>query len=120
MLLDDTAAPFEMTVRVHPEGYVEATAAGEIDFDTHRRLLDTLIGEIDRGHVRIVLDLGGVTFCDSTGLGALVRLCRETAARQGWFRVADPTPVVRRTIEGANVDRLIPIFQSVAEATRYL
>lgn len=55
------------------------TLAGEIDMSTVNRL-STAISEILTAAPvppRIVLDLRGVTFCDSQGLGTLVVLSRK-------------------------------------------
>jgi anti-anti-sigma factor len=105
-------------VQPHPAGYAEVTAAGELDFATHSVLFDALADEIDQGRARILLDLSGVTFCDSSGLGVLARVFRRTTERHGWLRVAAPGPRVRQTLEMANLDRMIPVYDTVAEARR--
>ncbi|HEU4421028.1 MAG TPA: STAS domain-containing protein [Pilimelia sp.] len=109
-----------MTVLPHPAGYAEVTAAGELDFSTHRVLLDAVADEIDHGRARILLDMSRVTFCDSSGLGVLARVFRRTTERRGWLRVAAPAPAVRRTMEIANLDRMIPVYDTVADAARDL
>jgi anti-anti-sigma factor len=52
--------------------------AGEIDVLTVTRL-STMVNEVlvDDPPSRIVLDMAGVTFCDSQGLGTLVVLSRK-------------------------------------------
>jgi anti-sigma B factor antagonist len=108
----------DVSVGQHPDGYVEVVAAGEIDFATHRALLGRLAAEIERGHSRILLDLSSVTFCDSTGIGMLVRIFRQAAQRGGWLRLAGPVPAVRRVLEITNLDRMIPVFDSVTDARK--
>ena len=55
--------------------------AGEIDMSTVQRLA-TAVDEILGGDTptRVVLDMAGVTFCDSQGLSALIGLNRDVSA----------------------------------------
>jgi anti-sigma B factor antagonist len=53
------------------------SVAGEIDVSTVAQL-NAAVGEVlVEAPPRVVLDLGGVTFCDSQGLGTLVALTRK-------------------------------------------
>jgi anti-sigma B factor antagonist len=52
---------------------------GEIDLQTAPRLSDAVNDALEEDPVRVVLDMGGVTFCDSRGLGTLVVLSRAAA-----------------------------------------
>ena len=53
--------------------------AGEIDMLTAHRLSSAVNEALTEAPPRIVLDLGGVTFCDSQGLGTLVVLSRKAS-----------------------------------------
>jgi anti-sigma B factor antagonist len=55
---------------------------GEIDMSTVERLSAVVGDLLNPAPPRIVLDLGGVTFCDSQGLGTLVVLSRKAALAQ--------------------------------------
>ncbi len=55
---------------------------GEIDMLTTARLADTVNDLLTEAPRRIVLDLAGVTFCDSQGLGTLVVLSRKATTAQ--------------------------------------
>jgi anti-sigma B factor antagonist len=56
--------------------------AGEIDMLTAARL-SSLVNEIlTDAPVRIVLDMAGVTFCDSQGLGTIVVLTKKASHSQ--------------------------------------
>ncbi|GAA1546150.1 hypothetical protein GCM10009827_077850 [Dactylosporangium maewongense] len=60
--------------------------AGEIDMSTVQRLATT-VDEILGGDApqRVVLDMSGVTFCDSQGLGTLVVLSRKATMAQSYL-----------------------------------
>lgn len=50
---------------------------GEIDMSTAPRLSSAVVELLNESPARVVLDMTGVTFCDSQGLGTLVVLSRK-------------------------------------------
>jgi anti-sigma B factor antagonist len=62
------------------EAVVQLT--GEIDMLTSTRLSDVVNDLLNEPPPRILLDLAGVTFCDSQGLGTLVVLSRKATTAQ--------------------------------------
>jgi anti-anti-sigma factor len=58
------------------------TLVGEIDMSTAGRLSAVVGDLLNPAPPRVVLDLAGVTFCDSQGLGTLVVLSRKAAQAQ--------------------------------------
>jgi anti-sigma B factor antagonist len=96
--LDVTGPPAQPHVRVD----------GEIDVATAPVLRTELLALIDAGAQQITLDLGGVPFVDSSGLGVLVgalRRLRET--RDGELRVDGVQVGVRKIFE---ITGLSPMF----------
>jgi anti-sigma B factor antagonist len=55
------------------------TATGEIDLATSPQLASALFHAIDEGAAEVVLDLYGVDFLDSAGIGTLVEVARIAA-----------------------------------------
>jgi anti-sigma B factor antagonist len=107
----------DVRLRGHGDGRTEVAVTGEIDFSSHKVLLGALMDEVEQGHTRIVLDLSEVAFCDSTGLGVLVQVRQRAIAGGGWLRLVGVTQPVRRALEITNLDRIIPSYRTVAEAT---
>lgn len=70
-----------ITVSRTPEEVVLGLA-GEIDMLTAARLSNVVNDVLTSPPPRIILDLGGVTFCDSQGLGTLVVLSRKASHSQ--------------------------------------
>ncbi|MFC4337080.1 STAS domain-containing protein [Salininema proteolyticum] len=67
---------------VRDEAETVVAVSGELDLQTKDILKDEVETALSGGTHRLVLDLEGVTFCDSTGLGTLVVLNRTaTKAR---------------------------------------
>lgn len=67
--------------------------------------------ESDRTHL-LVLDLSAVTFIDSTGLGALVRMYNAAAARGKGFSLRNPSGRVWRALRLTALDTALPIETS--------
>ena len=70
-----------IAVRRTPEEVV-LSLAGEIDMLTGTRLSNAVNEVLAEPPPRITLDLAGVTFCDSQGLGTLVVLSRKASHAQ--------------------------------------
>lgn len=56
---------------------------GEIDLSSAHLLVDTIDEVIDGGAATVVLDFAGVTFINSTGLGAMVAATKRLRADGG-------------------------------------
>lgn len=57
------------------------------------------------------------TFCDSTGISALVMGSRWARERGGELRIVVPDASVRRIFKATGADRLLRIFGNITEAT---
>ncbi|KWX01541.1 STAS domain-containing protein [Carbonactinospora thermoautotrophica] len=78
---------------------VELALEGEIDLDSAAVLRQALDDCFEAGHRCLVLDMGEVTFCDSSGLGALVAALKRARARGGWVRLENVRPQVAKLFE---------------------
>jgi anti-anti-sigma factor len=89
---------------------------GRFEFGT-RHEYKRLIGQIvQEGHRRLVLDLEGVTFLDSSALGLLLLTHQNFKLKDGNFSLVKPTGYVRQVLELANLPRVIPVYDSMDEA----
>jgi anti-sigma B factor antagonist len=80
---------------------------GRIISDDTGQLKDKVTSLFGAGRSQIVLDLGGVTFIDSTGLGELIS-CHTTAVRQK--SAIKLINLGKRSIELLVVTKLISVF----------
>ncbi|MGY4909241.1 anti-sigma factor antagonist [Micromonospora aurantiaca (nom. illeg.)] len=90
--------------------------AGDLDMSTTPQLRDRLYELTEAGARVVVVDLAGVGFMDSSGLGALVVGYKSLRERDGWLGLAGVRASVRRVFSITSVDRVIPLFDTVAEA----
>ena len=72
---------------------------------------------IDRGHIRLVLDLSKVDFVDSSGLGAIVS-CLKRIGPRGNLAVAGAKGAVAKLFALTRMDRVFPLHASVDDALK--
>ncbi|MBV8981723.1 MAG: STAS domain-containing protein [Acidimicrobiia bacterium] len=82
---------------------------GELDMHTSPDLRDQLVALIDSGANDIVLDLSGLEFIDSTGLGVLVGILKRLVTRDGRLVLRSPRPAARRVFEITGLDLVFDI-----------
>lgn len=92
------------------------TVAGELDVVGGPDLRQAVMAEVRDGHTRLVLDLTGVDFVDSFGLGVVVGALKRARLLDGDLRVVVPEPRVRRIFEVCDLDRVFELHTSVAAA----
>jgi anti-sigma B factor antagonist len=75
------------------------TLVGEIDMLTAPRLASAINDLLADPPPRVVLDLGGVTFCDSQGLGTLVVLSRKATTAQSVIVLTNVADFLLRVLD---------------------
>ena len=64
----------------------------------------------------LMIDLSAVSFCDSTGLSALLLAQRQMREKEGDALVVDKLGKVRTLMALAKLDGVIPVFASIEDA----
>ena len=92
------------------DGDIVARVSGELDLAVRDEVVSTVSGALDgvRPDGRLVADLGAVTFCDSSGLGALLDLRRATSDAGIRMVLRDVPPQVARLLDLTDVDGWLP------------
>ena len=91
-------------------------ATGEIDLYTAPRLQSELAEVIANAAPasRIVVDMSGVEFCDSTGMNVLLSCLRQVRERGGELELAAPRPAVMKILQVTALDSVFTIIPSPA------
>lgn len=94
-----------VTKRVGDPGEVRLSVAGELDLSTVDQLQQQVEQELlaDRRPQRLVLDLTGLTFCDSTGLSAMLAAQMAGAEHGVAVIVANPRGMTLRVMEATGL-----------------
>ena len=95
-------------------------AGGELDLHTSERLRDTLAEVLELGGRRILVDLTGTSFIDSTALGVLVGAAKTLRSTGGQMVLVADDPRVTRVIEITGLERVFHIASSLPEAVQQL
>ncbi len=67
----------------------------------------------------VVLDLSGLDFIDSTGLGVLVGMLRRVRAGGGDVRIAGARPGIERVFSVTGLDQLFSLYPTVEAAIEH-
>jgi anti-sigma B factor antagonist len=89
---------------------------GPIDLNVSPKVTDTLNELIKDKPPRLVVDLSGVTYIDSSGLAVLINATRDMEDYGGIFMLAGVREDVRPILETARLENYFLIFPSVDEA----
>lgn len=112
-----------------------------LDFETNRigdiivlkvneKRLDSTIAGLLKGEFtillqtenvqKLIIDLSEVDAIDSSGLSALLLAYRVLAANQGAIRIASPSRSVLTLIQISQLNRVLPVADTVDEAIKQL
>ncbi len=89
---------------------------GEVDVASVPRLREQLHSLVAEGKNRIVVDLNGVGFLDSTGLGVLVGALKRTRTHGGSLGVVCNQPQIMKVFEVTRLTRVFDLYTTVDEA----
>jgi len=82
---------------------------GEIDHHAARALMEEISQRLDQALPRnLTMDLGGVSFMDSSGIALVLRAYRRMGTLRGKMELKNVSPQATKVLEAAGIDRLIP------------
>jgi anti-anti-sigma factor len=93
------------------------TLKGRLDSTSATTLKEKVKACAKNGQVHLVIDLAGVDFVDSSGLGSLVACLRSVNKSGGDIRIAALQDRVRAVFELIRLHHIFEIFDGVATAT---
>jgi anti-sigma B factor antagonist len=89
---------------------------GELDAAEAADALAFFLDVAERGWDRVVVDVTDLVFVDAAGLGALVSAARLVTGEDGWLRLADASPMLRRMLRILGLTDVLPVYESVRAA----
>ena len=107
----------EVSVTSRPSGdRTVVHVTGEIDVYTAPVLREELAKLVEGGHNNLVVDLTGVPFMDSTGLGVLVGALKKVKTHGGDLALVIDQEKVLKVFRITALTQVFPIFETVDEA----
>ncbi|MER5966208.1 STAS domain-containing protein [Streptomyces sp. NPDC002057] len=114
---EESTRPARLLITHHTVDGVRVVAlAGEIDHTSRDVLSAALMPPHGAASPRIVADLEGVTFLDSSGINILIVAHRQAAGAQGWLRIAGAQDAVLRVLTLVGIDTFIPCHPTLDQA----
>ncbi len=91
---------------------------GEIDVYTAPKLRERLVELINSGHYHLIVNLEGVDFLDSTGLGVLVGALKRVRAHEGSLLLVCTQERLLKIFRITGLAKVFPIYDSVEAASQ--
>lgn len=100
-------------------GVAVVSASGEVDVATCGLLRGGLLRVVTDENFRgLVVNLAGVTFIDSTGIGVLVGAWRRVMATDGVLAVAMPSRQVQSVLDATGLIKVLSVYGLEADAVQ--
>jgi anti-sigma B factor antagonist len=106
-----------MNLAVREENEVAVVTPGApLDFYSSPVFKKEMTALIEGGRTLVLIDLSGVTFVDSSGLGALLGVLRHATRQKGDLKLAGLRPNVKAVMELTRLEKMFEIFPDVPAA----
>ena len=94
------------------QGVPVLVLSGRLDMFARNGLKDIMAKHQEAQARRVIIDMRGVSFIDSAGLGVLALMVKAFQEFKGNVIIVNPQDTVRSILENVNLSKLIPIFQT--------
>ena len=88
---------------------VLVSLSGSIYVEEATQVRENLIGYIEKGHKTFIVDLGGVDYIDSSGLGALIAIHKRAIHNGGGVVIKGINGLVKELFVLTRLDRVLEI-----------
>lgn len=106
----------EVETRPVDNGVTVLAPTGRLDVAGAPALKEAIVELVKNGAPKVVIDMEGVSFVDSTGLGSVISALKQIRNNQGEMRLAAPNQQARVVLELTTLDRVFPYYATVEEA----
>jgi anti-sigma B factor antagonist len=107
----------ELSSHTEPSGVQVFRLVGRLDSRSTPRFVRECPAPNQPGAI-VVVNLSGLTFMSSSGVGALLAHSEQARENGAEFRIAEPAPVVTSTIHLLNLDEYLNVYATEDEAAR--
>ncbi len=99
-----------------PGGAAVLRLSGRLDLLSAGEAKQQMTAAVEGGHRRLIVDLGDVSFVDSSGLGALVGGLKAARTAGGDLRIARPSQQTRSILKLTMLERVLRPYETIEEA----
>jgi anti-sigma B factor antagonist len=101
---------------IRPDGVAVVRLAGRLNMVSAGPLRKQIADLVEQGHSRVAVDLQGMEFIDSSGLGALISGLKSTRQAGGDLRIAAPNAQAHLVLTLTGMDRVLPPYPDTDSA----
>ncbi len=112
------ATPLKMESRIEEDGTAVLSLIGEVDVSNVSQAREEALKLLEGGCNKMVVDIAGVTYMDSSGLGMLVGLLKRLKESDGKLAIAGAVERVRRLFEITGLQQIFALREDVAAALK--
>jgi anti-anti-sigma factor len=104
-----------MMIRTEEKGKIEIITftVSNINALIADRIREEIINVISNSNPRVIIDLGGVEYIDSSGFGCFLSIMRYIRSSCGILKFANPEPGVREIFETLHLHTVFQIYDNV-------
>lgn len=106
----------EVQTRQIDGGVTVVVPSGRLDVAGAPTLKAAIGDAVKTGVPRLIIDMEGVSFVDSTGLGSVIAALKMVRGSKGDLRLAAPNQQVRVVLELTTLDRVFAYYPTVEDA----
>jgi len=88
----------------------------KLTLENSDQLRDLIKEIVDEGTYRLVFDMTGTNYIDSTGLGAIVSRIAFVRSHQGDIRLAIKSDFIKELLDITNLNKILKCFDTVEDA----
>ncbi|CFX51424.1 Anti-sigma F factor antagonist [Syntrophomonas zehnderi OL-4] len=86
---------------------------GELDMQVADKLRKELDKKLENEKIEnLIINLGKVTFIDSSGLGVIIGRYKKVSSRKGKMYIVGANPSVEKILVFCGINKLVPIYGS--------
>lgn len=100
------------------EGVYAVEVQGEIDVYTSPRVKETINELIEGSHYNFVINLEGVRYIDSTGLGVLIGALKKVREHNGRIVLICTNPQIKKIFNITGLIKIFEIYKDEEEALK--
>jgi anti-sigma B factor antagonist len=111
----------ELTKKQIQPGVVVLEMRGSIRIGANCRQIEQAVEDmIRRNETRVIFDLSGVSFIDSSGIGTFVKCLAKLKKLGGTLRLTGVKGMVEGVLKLTQIDRVLEVYPTASEASRGL
>ena len=100
------------------DGLLLLTFGGQLDAASADESEQALLALIDEQGLRVVVDLGPLTYLSSVGLGVILRLTKQVLRYDGRIVFHSLQPRVRQILDMTGLSLMLQLYESAEEALK--